>query len=650
MYDHNKDHFTLDVVSAIDEDILDKNLKKRFELWFKRGKRKTARWVPIVAAAACLCILLSTIFILLPGPDIPGPGPDDKQIPVYRGMTVSNEPPATEQVHLPATAYPTFSLLSTSTLPPYDISLLGNDDAPGQNKPNEDQGKYDESPDIVFGQTYYAMKNEDIYIYIHLSNPDEFEILSFTLNGKKYSSNMFEYGSDLQTLILKYNVGDVDGLQEYTIDAIKYVDGEKIKDVRMEGDKTVKVFVNDEKDLLQFNAELSFTTLTIAPTKPLISLALYEGEELLRTLSPTDTEITDLPFDKRLILKATYSDGTRTREAQHIFDTQKLSQGLIIDAGGVIRGMGSCTDTELYINNPIGDEAFASIKSIVEVHMGPGVTSIGSKAFYECSALTTVRLSDTLTELGSEAFSYSGITAISIPSSITSLPARLFRYCEKLSEVTLPSGITTISERVFAACSSLVHIDIPDSVTTIERNAFSSCTSLANISFPDTLTSIGTYAFSGCTALTNVTLPDGITFLGGDPFMAGDVVMNESGFAFDKCTSLVTLTLPGGLERLPSYWWNGGRDENEALTSIVISEGTKRIAKAAIMEHLSLTQITLPASITNIDQAAIFNCPKLTEIYFNGTKEQWNRIEKHQSWCVQCPITVIHCSDGDVSV
>jgi|GEM_PF-3376447 len=657
MYDHNKDHFTLDVVSAIDEDILDKNLKKRFELWFKRGKRKTARWVPIVAAAACLCILLSTIFILLPGPDIPGPGPDDKQIPVYRGMTVSNEPPATEQVHLPTT-YPTFSLLSTSTLPPYDISLLGNDDAPGQNKPNEDQGKYDESPDIVFGQTYYAMKNEDIYIHIHLSNPDEFEILSFTLNGKKYSSNMFEYGSDLQTLILKYNVGDVDGLQEYTIDAIKYVDGEKIKDVRMEGDKTVKVFVNDEKDLLQFNAQLSFTTLTIAPTKPLISLALYEGEELLRTLSPNDTEITDLPFDKRLILKATYSDGTRTREAQHIFDTQKLSQGLIIDAGGVIRGMGSCTDTELYINNPVGEEAFASIKSIVEVHMGPGVTSIGPKAFYECSALTTVRLSDTLTELGSEAFSYSGITAISIPSSITNLPARIFQYCEKLIEVALPNNITVIREETFDSCTSLVHINIPSRVTSIEKKAFSNCSSITNLSLPNTLTSIGSSAFMNCTSLTSINLPDSLTTINANILNGCRALTSITlpanlkkieGRAFLAATGVTELVIPGSMETISEWAFNGTHDQT-FLRSITIMHGVKTIEWAALADHYDLVKVVLPASITSIGQAALNECHSLTELYFEGTMAQWDNITKNPTWKGNSPITVVHCSDGDVPV
>ena len=32
---NDKHLFTLDVVSSIDDDIIDKNLQKRFELWFK---------------------------------------------------------------------------------------------------------------------------------------------------------------------------------------------------------------------------------------------------------------------------------------------------------------------------------------------------------------------------------------------------------------------------------------------------------------------------------------------------------------------------------------------------------------------------------------------------------------------------------------
>ena len=596
---NDKQKFTLDVISSIDDDVLEKNLKKRFELWFKKGKRKSTRWMPIVAAAACLCLLISSLLWFLPTPGpTPGPGPDDpvqdtRQIPIYLGMTVSNEAPSVDQALIPP-EYPTFSFLSAAStiLPPYDSLLEDKETAPGQNKPGGDEK---DSPDIVFGETYYAMKNEDIYIHIHLSNPDEFEILSFTLNGKKYSSNMFEYGSDLETLILKYNVGDVNGLQEYTIDAIKYIDGEKIKDVRMEGDQTVKVYVNDENDLLQFNATLSFTTLTIAPTKQILTLALYEGDTLLRTLSPTDTEIADLPFDKRLILKATYSDGTQTREAQHIFDTQALSKGLIIE-DGIIRGIGSCTDTVLYINDPIGPAAFSGIKSILKVYMGPGVTSIGTEAFTECSALYKVQLSDTLTDIGTDAFSHTGITSIVIPAGITHLPERAFLSCSQLSDITLPSGILTIGDSAFADCTSLESITLLGGLKIIGNSAFSGCTSLKYISLPEGLETIDNSAFINCTSLESIIVPDGLKVIG------------EA--AFSDCTSLKNVTLPGGLETIDRAAFM----RCTALESIAVPNGPKTIGRSAFAGCTMLTVASFPEGVTSIAEYAFFECIALTSI------------------------------------
>ena len=94
---------------------------------------------------------------------------------------------------------------------------------------------------------YYADPGDDVFVVVHINNPSGYEILSFTLNGVKYSSYMFEYGSDLENLILKVNVGNTEGIQEYTIDQIKYVDGTDIKDVRMEGDRTVKIGVSTNK-------------------------------------------------------------------------------------------------------------------------------------------------------------------------------------------------------------------------------------------------------------------------------------------------------------------------------------------------------------------------------------------------------------------
>lgn len=87
---------------------------------------------------------------------------------------------------------------------------------------------------------YFINPGELFIIEVHLSNPYDFEIQSFTLNGNKYSSYMFERGSTMELLRLEVRAPEEPGLKEYTIDAIKYIDGTEIKDVRMSGERTIK--------------------------------------------------------------------------------------------------------------------------------------------------------------------------------------------------------------------------------------------------------------------------------------------------------------------------------------------------------------------------------------------------------------------------
>lgn len=90
---------------------------------------------------------------------------------------------------------------------------------------------------------YYASKNETFSICIHLYNPSAYEILSFTLNGYKYQAYEFKEGSTSTKLIVDVKAPNVSGINEYTIDSVKYVDGVQIKDAQMDGEKTVKVGV-----------------------------------------------------------------------------------------------------------------------------------------------------------------------------------------------------------------------------------------------------------------------------------------------------------------------------------------------------------------------------------------------------------------------
>ncbi len=222
----------------------------------------------------------------------------EKQVPVYKGMTISRSFASTS-----ATAADDGEYVEPMHEPGHvEGDHEHRDDDFDQNKPFDDPNvpsiddKAQSTLDVVGGaqNIYYADKNQDIYITIKLSNPDSYEILSFTLNGKKYSNYMFEDGSDMENLVLKVNVGNVGGIVEYTIDAIKYVDGTDIKDVRMDGDKTVKAGVrasdqtyvtvtNEQKTMtsISFDAKVVDSYSLIEKSGGYAKAVLYDGETMI---------------------------------------------------------------------------------------------------------------------------------------------------------------------------------------------------------------------------------------------------------------------------------------------------------------------------------------------------------------------------------
>lgn len=227
-----------------------------------------------------------------------------KEVPVYTGMTVSNTAPT----------------VSASTDLPTYLAPGGNGHLSG-NHTGADQTigtkPFDKPIDTAVGalnaesaeERYYAKPNEDVYITVHIDNPDQFEILSFTLNDKKYQNHMFEYGSDLENIILKINVGDVEGVISYTIDAIKYVDGTEIKDVEIGGDRTVRIGVYTEKqpaavfsataigyNTVSFDVDLSDTMNLFETLSGDVEAVLYDGSYIVARQKISATEKTSVSF------------------------------------------------------------------------------------------------------------------------------------------------------------------------------------------------------------------------------------------------------------------------------------------------------------------------------------------------------------------
>ena len=77
----------------------------------------------------------------------------------------------------------------------------------------------------------------------------------------------------------------------------------------------------------------------------------------------------------------------------------------------------------------------------------------------------------------------SGLTSITIPSSVTSLGDFCFWNCSGLTSITIPSSVTSLGDFCFQGCSGLISITIPSSVTSLGGNCFLNCQKLETVYF-----------------------------------------------------------------------------------------------------------------------------------------------------------------------
>ena len=313
------------------------------------------------------------------------------------------------------------------------------------------------------------------------------------------------------------------------------------------------------------------------------------------------------------------------------------------------------------------------------------VTTISARAFEDCSNLQSVTGMANVKQIGEKAFrTCRSLQSFSVPSGVKVLPEHLFNDCTGLQSVTIPASVEEIYTSAFEYCSSLKTITVnsqnanysssggvlynknksvllyascglsgtytvPASVKVIDYAAFGHCYNLENVIIPEGVTEIGHYAFWYCYNLKSLHIPASVQYYGngvleGCTSLEAITVAEENayyssddrGVLFSKDKTFLiegpraikgVYIVPDTVAQIQSYAFAN----SQYLEGVVIPESVWYVGNGAFMDCRDLTLVVLPKSLTFIDGHTFrkneYMHKKLENVYYAGTKEEWESVE-----------------------
>ena len=283
----------------------------------------------------------------------------------------------------------------------------------------------------------------------------------------------------------------------------------------------------------------------------------------------------------------------------------------------------------------VSETAFMNMSKVESIYIPESITSIEDRAFRMCRSLKSIKVSENnkyYRDIDGVLFSKDAKTVVcypmgrtadeySIPEGVVTIESDAF-FCSPMKDIILPESVTTIKGGSFTGCPELESIRIGKNITKIYSAAFIECQALKRVdvdkdnrhytsvdgilytkdekglfllpaaygkteySVPDKVTQIGAFAFAGNNVLENVTFADNISFIGEG--------------AFELCPGIEEIVLPKKLEKISLGTFNGCDN---------------------------LKRVMIPENVRKIEANAFGACNDLTDIYYAGSKEQWQSIE-----------------------
>ncbi len=349
----------------------------------------------------------------------------------------------------------------------------------------------------------------------------------------------------------------------------------------------------------------------------------------------TEETVTDEDGDPRVQAKVKYEwlkNDTDTDTATDTADTTADTEtDTAADTDTVDTETDTATDTNTDSEYTSGDYSYAILEDgtisitkytgkdenlvIPSEIDGKTVTSLGVTSFMMNPSIKTVSIPDTVTVIDTYAFSYCmNLTSVTIPDSVVTISDGAFQYCSKLDNVVVPDSVKSMGVRAFGDDTALTKIELSDNNTTFADCVLDGCTSLKDIYFTG---SEDEFNNSGISDLDRKIITDNNVTVHFNSHMPADT-LDPSGFTYES-----NADLDDGSIKITGYHGSAG---NVIIPSEINGKKVSRIDNYAFENNASITNVTIPVTVTEIGISAFKGCSSLAEVTI---PESLTKLEKY---------------------
>lgn len=250
---------------------------------------------------------------------------------------------------------------------------------------------------------------------------------------------------------------------------------------------------------------------------------------------------------------------------------------------------------------------------VKDLVIGDGIEIIEKYVFIGCTDIKTVTFGDDVEEIGLYAFqNCTNLEKITCGSAVSLIDAGAFKGCSSLKEADF-SGCTvaSIDYEAFAGCTSLTDVKLSETITDIEDRAFAD-TKLKTMDFGKNMKNLGSNVFANIETLESFTVAEK-----NKNFSAQDgVLYSKNGKVLISFPAAKTgaFELPQKVEEI-----RNGALRGSDIESISFTEDTAlKTIGAYAFENSKIKSISLPESVTTINNSAFKNADALSEVKLGG--------------------------------